>query len=103
MPNCPPTKVQKIPCKTPPKCNGEYSKLDKELVTGKIQTSSSLLYSRQPYQCPPTTTCQSLCINGLPNIPKEKYNIYSKAFPGNESLDFSSMLNTFNNQCPLKN
>ena len=106
MSNCPPRQVKKAPCKKPSKCNGVYSELDKELVTGKIQNSSSLLYSIQPYQCPPTTTCLDLCIDGLPNIPKESYNIYSKAFPGlatvyNESNDFMS--NTFNNQCPLKN
>ena len=101
MPNCPPRRVQKQRCKNLSKCNGVYSPLDTKLVTGKVKNSSSLLYSRHPYECPPTTTCLASCITELPNIPKEKYTIYSSPFPGNMAYDYSLMPNVFSNQCPL--
>jgi hypothetical protein len=102
MSNCPPKNIKKVNCEIPSKCNGTYSNLDRVVVTGNLKKESKLSYSRSPYECPPETTCLVECINTLPNIPKETYNIYSNAYPGNSLFDYSRMVNNFNNQCSLK-
>lgn len=103
MLNCSPKSVKKVPCKNNLKCNGTYSKLDNELFRGKEESHSSLLYSRTPYKCSPTTTCLVPCINELPNIPKEDYTVYSKSINGIQTTDFDTMSINFKNQCPMQN
>lgn len=100
MPNCPLTPVKKIKCKSSQICKGSYSRLDRDLVTGPLKKQSSLLYSGQPYECPPVTTCMVAGVNQLPNIPKEQYSIYNSTLSGIEPTNLMS--NNFNKQCGAK-
>lgn len=113
MSNCQLKQSVKTKCPQINNCNGNYSKHDTIVTTGKYystqkpnvvtKTKSAKLYSGKLYDCPSVTTCMQKTYNEIPNIPPLTHKVYDGSYSGLASdANNLFLLNQLNSQCNLK-